>query len=66
MKKNMNIIHRAIRIVLALAAGVLVALGVVTGPFAVVLAVFALVFLVTSFFAVCPIYTIMGISTRRK
>ena len=66
MKKNMNIVDRAIRIVLALAAGVLVALGVVTGPFAVVLAVFALVFLVTSFFAVCPIYTIMGISTRRK
>ena len=66
MKKNMNIIDRAIRIVLALAAGVLVALGVITGPFAVVVAVFALVFLVTSFFAVCPIYTIMGISTRRK
>ena len=66
MKKNMNIVDRAIRIVLALAAGVRVALGVVTGPFAVVLAVFALVFLVTSFFAVCPIYTIMGISTRRK
>ena len=66
MKKNMNIIDRAIRIVLALAAGVLVALGVITGPFAVVVAVFALVFLVTSFFAVCPIYTIMGIPTRRK
>ena len=66
MKKNMNIIDRAIRIVLALAAGVLIALGVITGPFAVVVAVFALVFLVTSFFAVCPIYTIMGISTRRK
>ena len=66
MKKNMNIVDRAIRIVLALAAGVLIALGVVTGPFAVVLAVFAVVFLVTSFFAVCPIYTIMGISTRRR
>ena len=66
MKKNMNIVDRAIRIVLALAAGVLIALGVITGPFAVVVAVFALVFLVTSFFAVCPIYTIMGISTRRK
>ena len=66
MKKNMNIVDRAIRIVLALAAGVLVALGVVTGPFAVVLSVFAVVFLVTSFFAVCPIYTIMGISTKRR
>ena len=42
MKKNMNIVDRAIRIVLALAAGVLIALGVITGPFAVVVAVFAL------------------------
>ena len=32
----------------------------------VVLGVFAVIFLITSFFAVCPIYTIMGISTRRK
>ena len=46
MKKNMNIVDRAIRIVLALAAGVLVALGVITGPYAVVVSVFALVFLV--------------------
>ena len=66
MKKNMNIVDRAIRIVLALAACVIIALGVVTGPFSVVLAVFAVVFLVTSFFAVCPIYTLMGISTKRR
>ena len=66
MKKNMNIVDRAIRIVLALAAGVLVALGVITGPLAIVLGVFAVVFLITSFLAVCPMYTIMGISTRRK
>ena len=66
MKKNMNIVDRGIRIALALAAGVLIALGVITGPLAIVIGVFAAVFLITSFFAVCPIYTIMGISTRRK
>ena len=66
MKKNMNIVDRGIRIVLALTAGVLIALGVITGPLAIVLGVFAVIFLITSFFAVCPIYTIMGISTRRK
>ena len=66
MKKNMNIVDRGIRIALALTAGVLIALGVITGPLAIVIGVFAVVFLITSFFAVCPIYTIMGISTRRK
>lgn len=66
MKKNMNIVDRGIRIALALSAGVLIALGVITGPLAIVLGVFAVVFLITSFFAVCPMYTIMGISTRRK
>lgn len=66
MKKNMNIVDRGIRIALALAAGVLIALGVITGPLAIVIGVFAVVFLITSFFAVCPIYTILGISTRRK
>ena len=66
MKKNMNIVDRGIRISLALAAGVLIALGVITGPLAIVIGVFAVVFLITSFFAVCPIYTILGISTRRK
>ena len=66
MKKNMNVVDRGIRIALALAAGVLIALGVITGPLAIVVGVFAAVFLITSFFAVCPIYTIMGISTRRK
>ena len=66
MKKNMNTVDRGIRIALALTAGVLIALGVITGPLAIVIGVFAVVFLITSFFAVCPIYTIMGISTRRK
>ena len=66
MKKNMNTVDRGIRIALALAAGVLIALGVITGPLEIVIGVFAVVFLITSFFAVCPIYTILGISTRRK
>ena len=66
MKKNMNTVDRGIRIALSLAAGVLIALGVITGPLAIVIGVFAVVFLITSFFAVCPIYTILGISTRRK
>ena len=66
MKKNMNIVDRVIRIALALIAAVLIAIGVITGPLAIVLAVVAVVFLITSFFAVCPIYTIMGISTKRR
>ena len=66
MKKNMNTVDRGICISLALAAGVLIALGVITGPLEIVIGVFAVVFLITSFFAVCQIYTILGISTRRK
>lgn len=66
MKKNMGTIDRVIRIMLAFAVGVLIIFEIITGPAAIVLGIFAAVFLVTSFFAVCPIYTIMGLSTRPK
>jgi hypothetical protein len=64
MKKNMGSIDRVIRIAFALAVGGMIFFEMISGVAAIVLGVFAAVFLITSFFAVCPIYTIMGISTR--
>jgi hypothetical protein len=66
MKKNMGTIDRAARTLAAVAVGVLYATGRIDGTLATVLAVFAVVFLVTSSIAWCPMYVALGVSTRRS
>lgn len=66
MNQNMGTEDRIIRIVAALGIGVLYYTGVISGLIAIVLSVLAIVFLVTSFVAVCPLYLPFGISTKRK
>ena len=62
----MGRIDRALRISLAVAVGVLTATGSLTGAAAVVLGVFAVIFVVTSFVGFCPLYTLVGLSTCGK
>ncbi len=66
MKKNMGLIDRVVRIVFAAVVGILVLLGQVTGVAAIILGVFAVVFVLTSVVSVCPLYIPFGISTRKK
>jgi hypothetical protein len=66
MKKNMGTADRLVRILAAVAIGVLYLNGSISGITAIVLGVIALVFVVTSFVGYCPGYVPLGISTRRE
>lgn len=66
MNKNMGSLDRIIRIALAVAVGVLYALGVISGTVALILGILAVVFLLTGVVSVCPIYSALRLSTRKK
>lgn len=63
MKNNMGGMDRTVRIIMALAIGVLTFAGVLHGTLAIILLIFAVVFLLTSFVSFCPLYALFGIST---
>lgn len=63
MKKNMGNIDRALRLIAAIAVGVLYGLGYISGTLAIVLGVIAVAFLATSLIGWCPFYLPLGIST---
>jgi hypothetical protein len=66
MPQNMGTVDRTIRILIAIAIGVLYFTGRIGGTLAIVLGLFAAVFVVTSFIGTCPLYIPLGLSTRRK
>jgi hypothetical protein len=65
MKKNMGTVDRVLRTLVAVGIGVLYYTGKISGTWAIVLGAFAVVFLLTSFVAWCPLYTPLGISSRK-
>jgi hypothetical protein len=66
MSKNMGIIDRVIRILLAIVVIILYLAGSITGVAAVILGIFALIFIVTSAIGYCPLYSLFKISTILK
>ena len=66
MKMNMGVVDRVLRAALAAMVAVLWYMGVIGGALAIVLAILAAVFLLTSFFGFCPLYRPFGFSTRGK
>ena len=66
MKKNMGSTDKIIRILIALVIGVLYFTGTISGTIALVLGVFAIIFLLTSLISFCPLYLPLGISTCKK
>lgn len=66
MKKNVGSIDRVFRLAVAAAIGLLILLGVVKGVVAIALAVFAVVLVVVSFLAFCPLYLPFKINTAKK
>ena len=64
MKKNIGSIDRAVRILIAAAAAVLLLTGQLSGMIAVVLGAFAVIFLLTSAAGFCPLYAIFRFSTK--
>lgn len=65
MKKNMGLIDRWLRVILAIVVGVLYLGGKITGIAAIILGIFAVIFLVTGITGVCPLYSWLGISTLK-
>ncbi len=66
MKKNMGGTDCMIRIVITIIAAILYFTGTVPGTLGIILLVVAGVFLLTSFLNFCPLYTVLGINTKKK
>jgi hypothetical protein len=66
MKKNMGVIDRLIRTLLAIIVLLLYWTGNISGLAAIILGVFAIIFIITSTISFCPLYVLLKISTRRQ
>lgn len=66
MKKNMGTADKAIRILIAVVIGVLYFTNTISGTWAIVLGILAIVFVLTSFISFCPLYLPFGINTFKK
>jgi len=66
MKKNMGRTDQLLRLLAAANIAVLLVAGMVKGTAAVVLAILAAVFVITTFVGFCPAYVPFGISTKGK
>jgi hypothetical protein len=66
MKKNMGVIDKVIRILVAIVVVVLYFLHVISGTLAIILLVAAGIFVLTSILSFCPLYLPLGISTKKK
>ncbi|MCC6582721.1 MAG: DUF2892 domain-containing protein [Chitinophagales bacterium] len=66
MKQNMGNLDKAIRVAVAVIIAVLYFTHVINGTIAIVLLVFAAVFVLTSAVGTCPLYLPFGISTKKE
>jgi Na+(H+)/acetate symporter ActP len=66
MKKNMGLIDRTVRTILAIVIAILYFTNQITGAAAIILGLFAVIFLVTSFMSFCPLYFPFKFSTMKK
>jgi membrane protein YdbS with pleckstrin-like domain len=65
MKKNMSSLDRILRLAIAVVVAVLYFTNVISGTWAIILGIVALIFLITSLVGVCPLYKLLGISTKK-
>ncbi|MCB4792605.1 MAG: DUF2892 domain-containing protein [Elusimicrobia bacterium] len=66
MVKNIGTLDSILRIVIALTLGLLYLKGFISGIFGVILLIIAFILFMTSFVGLCPIYSILKISTAKK
>jgi len=65
-KKNMGTIDRVVRFLVAVLIAILYFTDQISGVAAIILGIFAVVFLITSFASSCPLYLPLKISTIKK
>lgn len=66
MKRNMGLADRIIRLLVVLVIAFLIFAKVVTGALAIILGVLAVIFLLTSVVAFCPLYLPFKFSTFKR
>jgi fucose permease len=66
MKANMGTADKVVRILAAIAIVGLYLANLISGTIAIILLIFAGIFIATSFMSFCPLYLPFGISTRKK
>jgi hypothetical protein len=66
MKLNMSSWDRILRLLITLVVVILLVAGVLKGTLAVILGIIAIIFFATSVLGFCPLYVILGISTKKK
>ena len=66
MKKNMGMTDKIIRSLIAVVMLVLYFTNVVTGIVGIVLIIVSVIFLLTSLVSFCPLYAVLGISSKQK
>lgn len=66
MKPNINGIDKAVRIVLAIALVALYFTNVVSGTLGIVFLAVAVILLATALINFCPVWHLLGISTKKK
>jgi Na+(H+)/acetate symporter ActP len=64
MINNMHVIDRIIRVAIAILIIIFYFTGQMSGLAAIILELIAVIFLVTSFIGYCPVYQLLGISTK--
>ena len=65
MKKNMGIIDRIARILIAALIAFLYFTNQIPGTIGIVLLILAVVFVLTSFVSICPLYLLFGFKTNK-
>jgi hypothetical protein len=66
MKQNMGRWDRTLRLAAAAVIAVLLVVGVLKGTAAIILAIIAAIFVITTFVGFCPVYRPFGISTKES
>ncbi len=66
MKKNMGAADKTIRVLAAIIIAILYFTDTITGWFGAVLGIIAIIFLLTSLFSFCPLYTPLKLNTTKK
>lgn len=66
MKKNMSNLDRIIRLAVVTLIAVLYFTNVISGTWAIIFGILAVILLLTSLVSVCPLYKLLGISTRKQ
>ena len=66
MKKNMGTLDRILRTLVALLIVILFLSEILVGTFGTILLIIAAIFLLTSLFSFCPLYSIFKVNTCNK